>query len=356
MPARRHDGSPRLIYCLYAIICILTIIGTAGCGVRLETPPAPTPTVTAAPSPTPLSSPSPTPPPLGSAANPVIMGFVSEETDAFAIRQGEAYADQIQGRAGYHLRALAFTDYDSLLNEMADFHVHMAWLPPFTYLVARNRGFADAGLMTNHFGTYSYGFSIMVNPESGFITFFDPLTNQSTGSAEAALLQLQEKKPCWVDEQSPSGYVAPLGLLAQLGLTLQEPAFTTSHSSTVRALYIKGICDFGAVYATIGDPRTGDSLLTDLPDVMDHVVILWQSDPVIPNTNLTFSRQLPADMRQRFTDAIMEYIHTPDGKVLLSDALNYDVEALQIIDDRYYDTLRSYQEASGIFLRTLLGK
>jgi phosphonate transport system substrate-binding protein len=284
------------------------------------------------------------------------MGFVSESNDPLAIQSGEAAADQLASRASYDLRALAFTDYDSLLNEMDGGRVHLAWLPPFTYLVARNRGFADAGLVTNHFGTYGYGFSILANADSGFTTFFDPEANQSTGSAEAALVQLQEKQPCWVDQQSASGYVAPLGLLNQLGLSLQVPAFTASHSATVRALYVKGICDFGAVYATVGDPRTGDSILLDLPDVVDQVVVIWQSDPVIPNTNLTFSVDLPADMRQRITDALLEYIRTPEGSSSLSTALNYEVEGLKIIDDRYYDIFRSYQEASGIFLRTLLGK
>ena len=284
------------------------------------------------------------------------MGFVSETSDPVAIQNGEAAADQLTLLAGYDIRALAFSDYDSLLNEMDDSHVHLAWLPPFTYLVARNRGFADAGLVANHFGTYSYGFYIMANAETNLTTYYDPLTNLSTGPAELALTQLQEMKPCWVDQQSASGYIAPLGLLAQLGLTLQSPVYTTSHSATVRALYIKGICDFGATYATIGDPRTGDSMLTDLPDVMDHVVIIWQSDPVIPNTNMTFSTELPADMRQRITDALFEYVRTPEGRQTLTTALNYDIEALKIIDDRYYDTLRSYQGASGIFLRTLVGE
>jgi phosphonate transport system substrate-binding protein len=339
---------------LLAAVFFATLLSS--CDIRLSPTPTPTITPTATLIPTPTRPPTPTPPPLGTPGNPIIIGFVSEAADPVAIQSGEASADRLTQLAGYEIRALAFADYDSLLNEMDDRHVHIAWLPPFTYLIARNRGFADAGLVANHFGTYSYGFSIMANPESQFTTYFDPLINQPTGPADLALTQLQERKPCWVDQTSASGYVAPLGLLAQLGLTLQEPVFTTSHSATVRALYIKGICDFGATYATIGDPRTGDSLLVDLPDVMDHVVILWQSDAVIPNTNVTFHTELPADMRQRITDALLEYIRTPEGKSTLTTALNYDVEAFKIIDDRYYDNLRSFQGASGIFLRTLLGK
>jgi len=121
-------------------------------------------------------------------------------------------------------------------------------------------------------------------------------------------------------------------------------------------LYVEGVCDFGATYATFGDPRTAASLLQELPDVMGKVIIIWQSDPVIPNLNVTVSTELPANLRQKVVESLINYVKTEEGKTVISAANSYDIEDLELVDDSTYDALRGYVEASEIPLRSLIGK
>jgi len=268
----------------------------------------------------------------------------------------DALADELTRTTGITVQGWILPTYEELLQAIDQREVHFAWLPPFTYIVAHNRGVANVALVSNHFGVTGYGFQILAHVESPFVSFFDPLTNQSIGDAQSALPQFQDRRPCWVDPQSASGYVVPLGAFAQLGLTLQEGVITLDPGSTIRALYVKGVCDFGATYATFGDPRTETSILQELPDVMSKVIVIWQSDPVIPNLNVTVSTALPTNLRQKIVDGLINTVKTEEGKAVISAANGYDIEDLEIVDDSMYDALRGYVEASGIPLRSLIGK
>ena len=66
--------------------------------------------------------------------------------------------------------------------------------------------------------------------------------------AAVALAQFADKKPCWSDETSASGYVIPLGYLNANQIVTKPAAFVQGHPTVVRSLYATGICDFGATY------------------------------------------------------------------------------------------------------------
>ena len=89
--------------------------------------------------------------------------------------------------------------------------------------------------------------------DAGFLPYFDSVKNENTADASTALAQFQNKKPCWADPLSPSGYVVPLGFLNEAGVQTDDPAFVAGQPTVVRAVYAQGICDFGATYI---DART----------------------------------------------------------------------------------------------------
>ena len=51
-----------------------------------------------------------------------------------------------------------------------------------------------------------------------YLSYFDPVEEANTAEAAVALAQFANKKPCWTDQLSPSGYVVPLGMLKQAGV------------------------------------------------------------------------------------------------------------------------------------------
>jgi phosphonate transport system substrate-binding protein len=132
----------------------------------------------------------------------------------------------------------------------------------------------------------------------------------------------------------------PLGLLGTTSTPIQDPIFIYDYSAIVRALYVGGICDFGISYALTGDARTAGDVVQDLPDASDLVQVVWQSDGIIPNLNLSSSPNLPLNLQVRLEEAFLDLEDTPDGLTRLSTALNYEVEALKDELDQFYDPLR----------------
>lgn len=320
-----------------------------------------TPTITPGPlttsTPTPLPTGTPTPMPLGDPTNPLVMGVIITTNDPIAANAGEQLAAQMAEITKLSIEARSFNDYRALLDAMADRQIHIAWLPPLTYIYASRLGIAQVALLANNFGVYAYGTQFLANADSGFTIYFDPLSGLNSADAATALAQFTGKRPCWVDPGSAAGYIAPYGLLLTNGIEPGEPAFSQSHAAVVRSLYIKGVCDFGATFSISGDPRTASAVLDDLPQAMDRIPIIWRSDAIIPNLNLSYIAGLPENRVKDLNGAILKIAETPDGLALLTlSANNYQVDALKTVEDNLYDPLRDLVRATGINLSDLIGK
>lgn len=298
----------------------------------------------------------PTPEPVGSKNNPLIIGFVSETHDLKITTAANQLAAQLTSSSGYIVISQIFTSYHDLISSLQGGSVQISWLPPLTYVYAYQNNAADVALVTNHFGVYQYGSQFLTNSDNNFKSYFDPTHNQNTANAATALAQLKGLRPCWVDLQSASGYIVPASILLENGVDFQPGVVTQSSTSVVRALYVKGICDYGVTFSVSGDPRTSSEVLQDLPDAMDKVVIIWRSDPIIPNLNLSFIPSVPKEIRDNIVSTLQDLIITGQGKKIISDANSYDIQDLKIVDDSIYDPLRAAISQVGIDLQTTLGK
>jgi phosphonate transport system substrate-binding protein len=234
--------------------------------------------------------------------------------------------------------------------------VHVTALPPLTYLLAHQQGSADVMLVANHFGSFGYGTQILAHADSGFFSYFDTKTNLNTADALTALQQFSGGRPCWVEPQSLAGYVLPWGIFTEQGISLQPGALLQTHSAVIRALYVQGICDFGATYATPGDPRTSSAVLDDLDDALSKVFIVWRSDAIIPNTNISIYPGFPALFSRSLGDALLNLAKSEDGKILLSKSFDYEIEDFKKVDDTYYEPLRYFAALAELDLSQMLGK
>jgi phosphonate transport system substrate-binding protein len=162
-------------------------------------------------------------------------------------------------------------------------------------------------------------------------------------------MQFQDKKPCWSDATSPSGYVVPLGLLNQAQVKVGSGAFLEGQSSVVRAVYAGGICDFGATFI---DARKLPSLEASYPDVMDKVNVIWRMDKIIPYENISLSNSLPIEMRRVIQRAFIDLMLTPEGKSAVQTV--YGIDELQVAEDVMYDDFAKYVKASGLDLAELI--
>ncbi|HRE27232.1 MAG TPA: PhnD/SsuA/transferrin family substrate-binding protein, partial [Anaerolineales bacterium] len=172
----------------------------------------------------------------------------------------------------------------------------------------------------------------------------------STGVEDvAALQQFADKKPCWTDQFSASGYVIPASLLAAEGVKTRTAAFVQGHPTVVRAVYAGGICDFGATFV---DARTNTAVQEDLPDVNDKVIVVYQTDNIIPNDTLASAYDLPEETRATIMAAMEKVAATEEGAEALR-AL-YSIDGLKTVDDTFFDEFRVLLAASGIDIASLV--
>ena len=336
------------LFTLFGLIVVLSL-ALAACGSAATPEPTqpPKPAATEPPAPKPTEPPMPD---LGTPENPLIMALAPSATTQELQTGGDAIAAKLSELTGYTIKTVVPTNYAAMIEAMGAGQAQIGWLAPVQYVVAHGKGYADVALSTVRFGSDHYGFQYVANVNAGFTSYYDAATGKDTADAATALAQFADKKPCWTDPLSSSGYVLPSGLLAEYGIKTKSGAWVQGHPTVIKSVYLspKGeICDFGATFI---DARSG--VATDFPDVNDVVQIIWVSDPFIPNDNVSFSSDVPADMRAKLTQALLDLAGTEEGRALLKSG-GYSIEGLKVVDDTFYDDFRVYLEASGIDPTTL---
>ncbi len=285
---------------------------------------------------------------IGLEDSPIIIGYIISGNQTIIENLTETMINALEDKTAYEISFEAFENPQQAFDNLRQGEVHFIFIQPLTYLAASERDLIVPLLISNHFGLYNYGTQFLANKDSGFNTYFDVNTNKSTANADFALRQFEGKRPCWTEPSSISGTIVPHGILAKNGVSFLPPAYIQNPSATIRALYIKGICDFGATYSYSGDPRTSSLVINDLPDVMDRIVIIWQSDAIIPSLGLSASVKVPPLIQSDIRNAFLSLIADENGKAIISDALQYDIQGFLSIEDDYYDALREFVKAANI--------
>ncbi len=303
---------------------------------------------------TPMPTITPTPPPLGSSANPLVIGVISPNPSQSQMTALQTLSDLLSEALAIEVTHTIFPTYLDLETELQKKLVHLVWLQPVEYLLASEKELVTAQLVANHLGITAYGIQFIGHQDSNFKLYFDVGNNQSTASAATALSQLAGLRPCLTSENSLAGYWLPLGYLEQANIQVQEPIQTYSYSASLRALYIKGVCSFSATYAISGDPRSSSEVITDLPDVMSRLPVLWVSPPIIPSLNFSISPDLPLPLINQLTDFLLQYSRTDTGKLVLTDTNQYAIEALEPIQDSAYEELRNLLSIQDVRLPNIL--
>ena len=269
---------------------------------------------------------------LGTEDNPIIMQFVPSGDTEEIVAGGEEIAQMIKDKTGLVVQANVGTDFAAVREAMGTGKVHIGWLNTFNYVLANEKYGVDAGLVTVRYGSNSYKGQIVVRADSGI----------------ASLEDLKGKTMCWVDTGSTSGYVIPRIMLKANGVDPDADFASTtesgSHNNVVAAVY-NGDCDAGATYS---DARS--SVEEDYPDVKEVVTVLATTTD-IPNDNVAFIKDFPADVRDQITQALLDIAATEEGQTALETV--YSIAGLEAADDSFYDGFRADLSAAEIDIEEL---
>ena len=298
-----------------------------------------------------------TPPPayastasLGLAENPLILALPASSDSQAEIDAANNIANQFMERTGYVVVTVIPDSQTSLVAAFEHGNAHIAVLDPYAYELAYQKGLVKAAFAVMENGASRYGAQFIAPRKEGFTSYFNPLNETNTvNDPQIALSQFVDKKPCWSDETSPSGYVIPLGYLNSIGAVPLPAAFVEGQPSVVRALYAGGICDFGATYI---DARKFPSLEDEFPDLIEQVVVIWRIPEIIPYHVLAFSSSMPASMRDLFSSILPAILQTDAGGAAFKTV--YNIESLEPANDASYLEFRRSVADSQVDLAQLV--
>lgn len=297
-----------------------------------------------------IPRPTPTPAAMGTLENPLIVALPpGSSSSGERVEAGKAFAEQLSEVTGYSFVVVAPQSYTKLVEAMGQGNAHIAVLSPYAYALAFEKWYANAAFASLKSGEKAYGAQFIVRAEAGFKPYFDARQEKNNADAAAALSQFRDKKPCWPDETSASGYLIPAGILAQNSIPLRPGAILQGQPTVVRAVYVGGICDFGVTYI---DARDFPAVLDEYPDVLEQVEVIWRVPPVIPYEVLVIARDLPPVISLAIRDALFRITGMQAGRLALEGA--YGIDEWERITDAFYDEFRLYLDFSGVDLESLL--
>jgi phosphate/phosphite/phosphonate ABC transporter binding protein len=288
-------------------------------------------------------------PELGQPENPLILVLPPSATTPEQINAAKTIAAQFTQRSGYTVVVVQMSSQAEIITTLEQGNADIVLLDPLTYALAYQKNLALAAFAKVQDDKITYGAQFIASRNSGFKSYFDAASQTNTAEASTALKQFMDKKPCWTEETSPSGYLVPFGILKDQLINTQPAAFVQGHPAVVRSIYAGGICDFGATYI---DARKFPSLEDQYPDLMEQVLVIWQIPKIIPYDVLAFSTRMPEEMQEQFTTMIQSIFQTTDGKDAFLIA--FDIDELRLVSNADFGEFHKYMEQTYLDLSILL--
>jgi phosphonate transport system substrate-binding protein len=244
-----------------------------------------------------------------------------------------ALADLLLAETGLEAEVSGAQSFAEVREGLCSGQVDVGVLNTFYYLPVHDECGADASLTVVRSGSSAYKSQIIVRADSGITSVAD----------------LKGKTMCWVDPRSTSGYIVPRIMLLGSGIDpdadFSSTVETGSHSHSVVSVY-RGGCDAAGVYV---DARS--AVLDDLPDVMDVVTVLAISADV-PNESFVFSREVPAEVRDKVVDGLLAVAASDEGQGLLQQI--FYAEGLTKVDDSLFESFRGQVIGAGMNFEDLV--
>ena len=312
---------------------------------------------------------------IGTSDNPIQVLFVPSVSATAITSGGDIMAAALKEATGLEYEVVVPTSYAATIEAMCAARDRtMGFIPGLGYVLANELCGVDVSFAAVRFDLDVYYAQFIVRRDSGIETIAD----------------LDGKSWAYPDPGSTSGYLAPLPMLNEAGITVSEEVTGLGHTGTVRAVY-NGEADFGTTFFSppllpegtwaygddpdipdelvpecavtpedrlyCGDYRVLDAragLREEAPDVVQQVKIIDISVP-IPNDTLSFGPDFPADLRAQIEDALVAFAETDAWGDSIGNADFYDWSGLAPTTDAAYDPVRVMVDAADINLENVGG-
>ncbi|HWU42684.1 MAG TPA: phosphate/phosphite/phosphonate ABC transporter substrate-binding protein [Bdellovibrio sp.] len=261
---------------------------------------------------------------LGSAENPIKFHMVPSVDSKVLASNSKVLKDYLEKNTPYKFQITIPQSFVAVVEAFGTERADMASINTYGYYMAHKAYGVEAHLTVIRNGLATYQSQFLARADGKIKTLKD----------------LQGKKMAFVDPASMSGYLVPMKTLRDKKIEPKAIVFAMNHDAVVTMIY-QGQVDAGATYYSppqdghIEDARRLVKL--QYPDVEQKVKIIELSDP-IPNDPIVFRKDIPSEMKEKITDALLQFVATPEGRKALD--LMLGATNLKRSTDEDYDSVR----------------
>lgn len=263
-------------------------------------------------------------PDLGTEGNPIRFFLVPSVDAQMLESKGVLVKRYLEEHTPYKYHFAIPSSYIAVVEAFGTKRADVAALNTFGYIVANDRYETEARLLFVRHGSETYRAQIIAK-EGGPINSVEDING---------------RRFAYVDPASTSGYLLPAKLFKDRKVTPSDTVFSNRHDNVITMIY-QGQVDAGATfYSPPQDGKIQDArrlVATQFPDVEEKIKIVELTDE-IPNDPIVFRKELPEEMKESITAALLQYMETEEGKEAFYDL--YGISRMVRTTDDRYDKVR----------------
>lgn len=224
------------------------------------------------------------------------IGLIPSEDAQAMIENSKQVIDSLQEQLGMPVKPFVATDYNGIIEALRAKKLDVAYLGPFSYVMASSVANAEAFAVavTKKTGQSAYRSQIIVRKDSGIET----------------LEQLKGRNFAFVDPSSTSGHLFPKAGLLQAGTDPEKlfgrVIFSGSHDASILAVANKKV-DAAAVADRIFNSAVAKGQIR-----ADDFRIIWSSRD-IPESPMVWRKDLDPALKARVAKALANVKEMPWG-------------------------------------------
>ena len=263
------------------------------------------------------------------AAQPLTIGLIPAEDSQAMIESSRQVLDSLQKQLGMEVKPFVATDYNGVIEALRSKKLDVAYLGPFSYVLASSVADVEA-------------FAVAVTKKTGQSAYKSVIiARKDSGIAKTA--DLKGRTFAFVDPTSASGHLFPKAGLLQAGYDPEtffgRVIFSGSHDASILAVANKKV-DAAAVA-----DRILASAIAKGQVKQDDLEIVWSSNP-IPESPMVWRKDLDPALKAKIAQALANVKDLPWGD---QGVLN----GFQPTNDAAYNVVRDTAKVLKLDLRSM---
>lgn len=327
---------PKLRIMLIVSIVILII---AGCGNKNDNSGASaepsSPSVSESPSQEASPSPEASPEETGYVPSELTVQFVPSQNAETLEAKAKPLEKLLTDALGIPVKVSVSTDYNTIIEAMQSKKVDVGFLPPNTYVQAKEMGAAEVILQAQRFGVNDAD----GQPTTELADSYKSMIIVKADSDIKTLTDLKGKKIAWQSATSSAGFVYPAVELKKAGIDPNTDVTgieLKGHDKGVLAV-LNGDADAAAIFQ---DAR--NIVLKDVPDIFEKTRVLHFTTP-IPNDTISVRSDMSKEWITKIQDAFISLGTNEESRKIIFEIYSHQGYAKST--DSNFDSVREYAKA-----------